>query len=504
MRALKIKIRGLKKPQFERLKDLSHHAKNLYNQTLWTLREAFEATGKYFSYPQMDKAMKQVTNLEDEVNYKLLKAKVAQQTLRKLDKNFLSFFRATQDFKNNPGKYKGQPRPPRFKQKQFDNLVFDYQAFKIKYKLVVLKENFEPIKSFILPSGQVIKSAKVLERSGVVILEKGLEIELPKQLIGKAIKQVEVIPKYQSFHAVFVYDDDISEIYQIVEPFKTVERVELEKLDASGEFRSKIVKLHNQVMSIDMGLNNLATCVTNGVVEPFIIDGRRLKSVNAYYNKRKAKMQSKLSKRGKKWSRKLQSLTNWRNAAVNDYMHRATSYVVKTCVKHGISQVVVGDIAKSLNGINLGKKNNQNFVNLSLGQFVDLLGYKLGSHGIDLVVADESYTSKASFVDDDKMPKRYNPKAKKKHTFSGKRVKRGLYKSNNGTLLNADANGAYNILRKTDSDFSFSKLAEKIGARVKEWLHPTKRIRFWIQKEESKVTLSLVPTLGGISEGIKG
>jgi hypothetical protein len=83
-------------------------------------------------------------------------------------------------------------------------------------------------------------------------------------------------------------------------------------------------------------------------------------------------------------------------------------------------------------------------------------------------------------------------------------VKRGLYKSNNGTLLNADANGAYNILRKTDSDFSFSKLAEKIGARVKEWLHPTKRIRFWIQKEESKVTLSLVPTLGGISEGIKG
>jgi putative transposase len=242
-------------------------------------------------------------------------------------------------------------------------------------------------------------------------------------------------------------------------------------------------------------LNNLATCVTNGVIEPFIIDGRRLKSVNAYYNKRKAKMQFKLSKRGKKWSRQLQSLSNWRNAAVNDYMHRATSYVVKTCVKHGISQVVVGDVAKSLNRINLGKKNNQNFVNLSLGQFVDLLGYKLGSHSIDLVVANESYTSKASFLDDDKMPKRYNPKAKNK--FSGQRVKRGLYKSSNGTLLNADANGAYNILRKTDSDFSFSKLAKKVGARVKEWLHPTKRIRFWLKKEESKVTLSS-------GEGIKG
>jgi putative transposase len=496
MRALKTKIRGLKKPQYSRLKELTHHAKNLYNQTLWTLREAFEATGKYFSYPQMDKAMKKVENLEGKVNYKLLKAKVAQQTLRRLDKNFLGFFRATQDFKKNPGKYKGQPRPPRFKQKQFDNLVFDYQAFKIKYNLVVLKENFE-IKSFILPSGQVIKSVEVLERSGVVILEKGLEIELPKQLVGLAIKQVEVIPKYQGFHAVFVYDDDISDIYQIVEPFKTVEQVELGQLDASGEFRSKVVKLHNQVMSIDLGLNNLATCVTNGVIEPFIIDGRKLKSVNAYYNKRKAKMQSKLSKRGKKWSRRLQNITNWRNAAVNDYMHRATSYVVKICVKHGISKVVVGDVAKSLNWINLGKKTNQNFVNLSLGQFVDVLGYKLGSHGIELVVANESYTSKASLVDDDKMPKRYNPKAKNKPTFSGKRVKRGLYKSNNGTLLNADANGAYNILRKTDFDFSFSKLAKKVGARVKEWLHPTKRIRFWLKNEESKVTLSS-------GKGIKG
>jgi len=465
----------LKKPQFERLKELTHHAKNLYNQTLWTLREAFEATGMYFSYFQMDKAMKQVENLEGEINYRLVKSAVAQQILRRLDNNFKSFFACHQDFQKNPGKYKGKPRPPKYKQGKHDNLSYNTCAFQVKYNLVVLKDHFE-IKSFQMPSGKVIKSAKILVRQGLVILEKGLEIELPKQLVGLAIKQVEVIPKYQSFHAVFVYDDDISEIYQTVKPFKTVEQVEFCKLDASGEFCSKVVKLHNQVMSIDLGLNNLATCVTNGVVEPFIIDGRRLKSVNANYNKRKAKMQSKLSERGKKWSRRLQGLTDWRNAVVNDYMHKATSIVVKTCVKHGISKVVVGDVVKSLNGINLGKRNNQNFVNLSLGQFVDLLGYKLGSHGIELVVTNESYTSKASFLDNDKMPKRYNPKAKKKHTFSGKRVKRGLYKSSDGTLLNADANGAYNILRKTDSDFSFSKLAVKVGARVLEWLHPTKRI----------------------------
>jgi len=425
MRALKVKIRGLKKPQFKRLKELTHHAKNLYNQSLWTLRQAYEATGKYFSYPQMDKAMKQVENLEGEINYRLLKSKVAQQTLRRVDKNFKSFFNASKDFHKNPNKYKGKPKPPHFKQKQQDNLVYDYQAFSIK--------------------GDVVK------------LEKGLEIELPSLLIGKTIKQVEIIPKFRAFHAVFVYEEYQNDFEQVPE--------------------------NERVMSIDLGLNNLATCVTNGVIKPFIIDGRKLKSVNAYYNKCKAKMQAKLEKqRGRKWSNKLQSLTNWRNAYVNDYMHRATHIVVKNCVDNGISKVVVGDVAKSLDHINLGKRTNQNFVNLSLGQFVEKLGYKLGSHGVELVVTNESYTSKASFIDGDKMPKRYSPNAT--HAFNGRRIKRGLYKSSNGTLINADANGAYNILRKTDSDFSFSKLAKKVGAKVKEWLHPTKRVRFWLKKKQ--------------------
>jgi putative transposase len=469
MRALKTKIRGLKKSQFERLKDLTHHAKNLYNQTLWTLREAFEATGLYFSYEQMDKAISPFENLEGEVNYKLLKAKVAQQTLRKLDKNFKSFFKCHQDFQKNSGKYKGKPRPPKYKKDKHDNLIFDYQAFQIQ-GFFVIEKGLE----VSLPNGKTFPTGESIRYEQVALLEKGLEIPIPEQLFHSDIKQIEIIPKYNSFHAIFVYEENQADFVQVSQ--------------------------NDQVMSIDLGLNNLATCVTNGVIEPFIIDGRRLKSINAYYNKRKAKMQSKLEKRGKKWSRKLQSLTNWRNAAVNDYMHRATHKVVETCVKHGISFVIVGDVVKSLNHINLGKKNNQNFVNLSLGQFVDKLGYKLGSHGIELVVTDESYTSKASFVDDDKMPKRYNPKALMKHTFSGQRVKRGLYKSGDGTLVNADANGAYNILRKTDSDFSFSRLVEKVGDKIKEWLHPTRRVRFWLKKKKEtgqKVTLST-------DEGIKG
>jgi len=160
--------------------------------------------------------MKQVKNLEGETNYRLLKAKVAQQTLRRCDKNFKSFFKANKDWKKNPKKYKGKPRPPHFKRGVHDNLIYNYQAFVVQDETVVL--------------------------------EKGLEIPLPKQLTGVAISLLEIIPKSRYFHAVFNF---------------------------------KQVPSSDKVMSIDLGLNNLATCVTNGVIKPFIIDGKWLKSTNA-------------------------------------------------------------------------------------------------------------------------------------------------------------------------------------------------------------------------------
>ena len=414
MRALKTKIRGLNPSQFKRLRMLTHHAKNLYNQTLWTLRQAYEATGFYFSYPKMDKAMKQVENLEGSINYRLLKAKVAQQILRRLDKNFKSFFQSHQDFHLNPSKYKGQPKPPRFKHKRYDNLIYDYQAFSVK--------------------------------DGLVILEKGLSFSLPKRLIDKAIKQVEIIPKLRHFEAIFIYEDNNAKV---------------------------AISPNDKVMAIDLGLNNLATCVTNGAIKPFIVDGRRLKSINHHYNKRLAKLQSHLAKtRNKKWSNRLQRLTDRRNARIADYLHKATRKITLICVQKDISKVFVGDVTKSLSHINLGKKNNQNFVNLSLGQFIDKLRYKLESDGIMLIVQDESYTSKASFVDGDVLPKKYQPK--KTHTFSGKRVKRGMYQTQNGTTINADANGAYNILRKSNPKFTFEKLVKKINKGILDLLRATR------------------------------
>jgi putative transposase len=177
----------------------------------------------------------------------------------------------------------------------------------------------------------------------------------------------------------------------------------------------------------------------------------------------------------------LQKLTDWRNARVNDYLHKATAHIVKSCLIDDISKVVVGDVAKSQVHINLGRRNNRNFVNLSLGQFVEKLSYKLEQQGIELEVANESYTSKASFVDSDELPKKYAKNAKP--IYSGQRIKRGWYQSQNGKyfdgaqhkFLNADVNGAYNILRKSDPAFSFSRLVEKTSA-IAEWLHPTERI----------------------------
>lgn len=152
-------------------------------------------------------------------------------------------------------------------------------------------------------------------------------------------------------------------------------------------------------------------------------------------------------------------------------------------------------------------------VNLALGQFIDKLRYKLGLHSIKLTVTDESYTSKASFVDGDTLPKKYNPSLQKPLTYQERRVKRGLYKTVDGTLVNADVNGAYNILRKTDKQFSFVDLVKQVGTKIQTWLHPTQRIRFLKRQTHQPSRFKQKPKSGlrklsnpksASDEGIKG
>ncbi len=397
-KTVKMRVRGLTKKQFEHLKALCHASKNLYNQALYAVRQEFRNTGKYLSYGETDRLMKATLNLEGEINYKKMKAGVSQQILRRLDKNYKSFFKLV---KNPPANMK--PGPPKYIKEKFHNLIFDCQRFQVK--------------------------------DGRAVLDKVLSVKIPCCLTGRKIVQVEIVPKYGYFAAVFVYDDET--VY--------------DRIPDTGK-----------TMGIDLGLNNLAACATD-TGELLLINGRPLKSINQFYNKTMAKVRADLAKRNgnQKRSEKSQRLTDKRNNKINDYQHKASRKIVNFCLKKGVSRVVIGNVAASLSGINLGKRNNQNFVNISLGQFVSKLEYKLEAHGIKVMMSDESYTSKASFFDNDFLPEKYISDFKP--DYSGRRIRRGLYKTSCGELVNADINGALNIMRKAVPEFNFQKLKDGIA-----------------------------------------
>lgn len=198
--------------------------------------------------------------------------------------------------------------------------------------------------------------------------------------------------------------------------------------------------------SIDLGIDNLATCTSN-VCKPFIINGKTIKSINQYYNKKKSKLQSELEIKNKtKTSKHIQRLSLKRNNKINDYFHKASRYIVNHLVSHFINTLVIGKNNGWKQETNIGRVNNQKFVSIPHNKFIDMLKYKCQMKGISVILVEESYTSKASFFDNDYIPT-YR-KDDDKFSPHGRRVKRGLYKTKDGMLINADVNGSLNILRK--------------------------------------------------------
>ena len=190
------------------------------------------------------------------------------------------------------------------------------------------------------------------------------------------------------------------------------------------------------------------TATSNGTgTLPFIVNGKPLKSINQYYNRTKAILQSYIGDKGT--SKRILKLTHKRNNMVQNYLHHASRFVVNYCQKHNIGKIVIGKNKNWKNGINIGKRNNQHFVSIPFNTLIQQINYKAEEVGIQTIITEESYTSKASFLDNDHIPV-YEKGIK--HKFSGRRVKRGLYKSMNGRLLNADINGSYNILKKAIPD----------------------------------------------------
>jgi IS605 OrfB family transposase len=183
-------------------------------------------------------------------------------------------------------------------------------------------------------------------------------------------------------------------------------------------------------------------------LKPQIINGRPLKSINQFYNKKLSEYKSKLPFKNKeqlKTSKRIKRLTTKRNCKIEDYLHKASKLVVDFCIINQIGRIVIGKNKQWKTESNIGDKNNQNFVQIPFNKLISMIEYKARLKGIVLIVREESYTSKASFLDSDNIPVY---KKEKEYTFSGKRIKRGLYKSKKGLIINADVNGGYNIIRK--------------------------------------------------------
>lgn len=238
----------------------------------------------------------------------------------------------------------------------------------------------------------------------------GTRIQLPTKVNTSDICQVRIIPNSISYTIEVVYE--VSEVMPLED--------------------------NSRIASIDIGLNNLATVTTNTDSKPLIINGKPLKSINQYYNKKKAKLQAYVGDKGK--SKRIATLTQKRNNKVKNYLHNASRFIVNHLVSNHITTLVIGKNDQWKQDINIGKRNNQNFVNIPHATFIQHLECKCQLVGITVKLQEESYTSKCSFLDKEPI--------KKQEQYQGKRIKRGLFRAANGTLINADQNGSLNILRK--------------------------------------------------------
>ena len=218
------------------------------------------------------------------------------------------------------------------------------------------------------------------------------------------------------------------------------------------DISDEVVSPNKRYLSIDPGLDNLLTIVSNTGMRPILLNGKIIKSINQWYNKERAYHYSILRKgqqtnQGLFTSRRLDALSVKRMNQIKNQMHKISKEVVNLAIQENVCMVYMGHNDGSKQNINIGRVNNQNFVTIPIMILIQMLTYKLEAVGIQLVLTEESYTSKASALDFDDIPT-YDPKVNVNYTFSGKRISRGQYRSKNGTILHADCNGAVNILRK--------------------------------------------------------
>lgn len=352
-------------------------SKNIYNQTLYLIRQEYETAKTYNVLNDTYYYMK------DKDCFKELPQKVAQATLRSVHSVCQSFF--------------GMLHSSKIQNK---NVKFPHYLHKTNGRYTATFNN------------QTI-SKKVFKKAHKVKLSQ-CDIEFYTKIDDfNSINCVRIVPQLEQY--------TIEVVYTIVdvEPLKSI----------------------RTYASIDLGVPNLATITYSDGEQPKIINGKPLKSINQYYNKKFAYYKSKLEKvNKKKSSHRVKRLANKRNNKINAYLHKASKYIVSDIQSKGIRTLVIGRNAEWKNGCSMGKANNQNFIQIPHSRFINMLSYKCEKVGITVKIQEESYTSKCSFLDMEEICKH--------EAYCGKRIKRGLYISKDATKINADVNGSYNILRK--------------------------------------------------------
>lgn len=394
------------------LDNLCFLSKNLYNSCNYVLRqcylnklkniqeykeliESFEYKGKTY-YTINEYKLTTCLAKINQPDYRNLPAQTAQQIIKKLYKNWKSFFKSLKAYVSKKNSFSGKPKLPGYKHKTKGRFVFPFTS-----QEVFLKEGF-------------------------IKFPKSVNIDKLKTKVTN-VCEVRIVPNATCFVIEVVYNKEVRNVETIP----------------------------NTYLGIDIGLNNLATCTNNIGNKPFVINGKPVKSYNQYYNKKKTILHSYVGNKGT--SKRLCLLTLKRKNKVSDYLHKASRYIINYCIINKIETIVVGNNKNWKQDISLGKRTNQNFVCIPFDTFIKQLEYKAEEVGIKVIVREESYTSKCSFLD--------NETIEQHDHYLGKRIKRGLFRSSKGTSINADVNGSYNIIKK-ESPNAFSNGVEGVG------LHP--------------------------------
>lgn len=406
-------IRHLSKGQYQTLRELCQLSNNLYNVALYNVRQYFFMQKLFLNYES------NYHECKDNENYVLLQAGVAQQTLKVVDRSFKSFFNLLKKCKTGDYRYHDVKMPHYRKKGGYFNLILSTNAISVKNGYLKI-----PI------SREYRKAHPDME---------DIMIPYPDRLNGAELKEVRICP----------YDNG--------RYFKIQYVYHWHKEEANVN--------PDNIMAIDLGVENLATCTSN-VETPFIMDGRKLKSINQYWNKEKARLQSIAMKQGLRTTCRINRITIKRNNQVKDIIKKSARYIINNCIENQIGTLIIGYNKDFKRSINIGKINNQNFVQIPLGDLRQQLEFLCWTYGIEYIEQEESYTSKSSFIDNDILPE-YKAEQPYLGKFSGKRIHRGLYRSADGTVINADVNGAANIGRKCKQNFTFEELSSGLLASPK-------------------------------------